>query len=236
MLEIIAQTPEDAAAAESGGATQIDLKANFAEGGTTPTAGMVVSVCASVKIDVLVMVRPRVDRMVFTPTDIRIMCEDITLARQRGADGFLLGALTENREIDAEAILAFKEAAQEKPLHFHLGWELTNDPQASLEKLIELGIKSARTTGGQGLSGKAENGVDMIRRYQQIASGRIDLLLAGGVSPENASRLIQLTGVANLHSGTPVRTPLHPSAAVDLAKVKALRKAQDAGIKKLQMV
>ncbi len=233
MLEIIAQTPEDAIAAELGGATQIDLKADFVEAGTTPTAGMVECVCKSVSIDVLVMIRARVDRMVFNSKDIEIMCHDIKLSRERGAAGFLLGALTENQEIDTDALQAFQDAAGDKSLHFHLAWEMTRDPEKTLEKMIEIGIKSARTTGGQGMIGKVENSMEKVKLFQSIAAGRIDLLLAGGVCQDNIVDLVVRTGVRNAHAGSGVRVAQAPSGAVLEEKVRALRQALDCGIKEL---
>jgi len=234
MFEIIAQTLEDAIAAENGGATQLDLKADFLEGGTTPTTGMVECICESVNIDVIVMVRPRVDRMVYGPQDIKIMCRDIALARGAGAAGFLLGALTKDAEIDTDAILAFKEAAKDLPLHFHLAWELTKQPEEALEKMIDLGIRSARTTGGQGLSGKAVDGVDRIRKFNEIVGNRMGLLLAGGVAKENLLDLVYTTGVVHAHAGANVRIPPSRTGRVDETEVRLLRKAFDDGIEKLK--
>jgi copper homeostasis protein len=232
MLEIITQTPEDAIAAQLGGATQIDLKADFIEDGVTPTAGMVKYVCESVNIDVIVMIRSRVNGMVLSSKDIKIMCHDIKLSRKRGAAGFLLGALTKEKEIDLDAIYAFQEAAEDKPIHFHLAWEMTRKPEETLEKLIEIGIKSVRTTGGQGLGGKVENGIEKVRRFKEIASHRIDLLLAGGVNKDNISNLVVQTGIINAHAGSSVRKPPNPKGIVIEEKVRELRKALEVGIKK----
>jgi copper homeostasis protein len=227
MLEIIAETVADASAAEAGGATQLDLKSDFVENGLTPTAGMVERICSRVDIDVIVMVRTRANGMVLTPDDIAIMCSDIRLSRERGAVGFLLGAITEDRRIDVEAIKAFQEAAGDLPLHFHLAWELTENLEETLERLIDLGIKSVRTTGGLGVGGKAEQGVDQIKAFREQAAGRLDLLLAGGVSAENVGRLVTETGVIHAHAGSSVRIPPNPRGIVDEDKVRALREALD---------
>lgn len=233
MLEIIAQTLEDAVAAERGGATQLDLKADLLEGGVTPSAGMVERVCASVGIDVVVMVRNRVDRMVLTPDDIRIMCHDITLSGERGASGFLLGALTADNELDLKAIQAFKDAADGLPLHFHMGWELTKDHARTLEQMVELGFLSARTTGGFGPSAKVTEGVKGAHRFCELASGRIDLFLGGGVNAGNVGMLVRETGIIHAHAGTGVRTPAVASGAVMEEKVRQLRTELDKAVNQL---
>ncbi len=101
--------------------------------------------------------------------------------------GFLLGALTPQGEIDVEAVQNFGKRPPASPLNFHLAWEQTKDPEQALEKLIELGIKSVRLTGGRRLGTKAPDGTERIRRFQNQADGRIDLFLAGGVTPPKTS-------------------------------------------------
>ena len=236
MLEIIAQTVEDAVEAERGGATQIDLKADLLEGGVTPSAGMVERVCDRVGIDVVVMVRARVDRMVLSQDDVRIMCHDIALSAERGAAGFLLGALTADHELDLKAIQSFKNAASGLPLHFHMGWELTHDHARTLEQMIELGFRSARTTGGFGPSGKVTEGIEMARRFCELAGRRMDLFLGGGVHAGNVGQLVTETGILHAHAGTGVRNPPNPSGAVSEEKVRQLRTALDEAVLRLQTV
>ncbi len=233
MLEIIAETVSDALAAQAGGATQLDLKSDFIENGLTPTAGMVERICSRVDIAVIVMVRTHANGMVLSPDDLAVMCADIRLAAERGADGFLLGALTEGEEIDTEAVQTLQQAAWDIPLHFHLAWELTRDPEEALETLIKLGVGSVRTTGGQGLGGKAVDGIPQIQAFREQAAGRIDLLLAGGVSSENIEQLVRETGVAYAHAGSSVRNPPNTKGCVVEAKVRNLRNALERAVSSL---
>ncbi len=231
MLEIIVETVADALAAEAGGATQLDLKSAAELDGLTPTLGMIEQICSRVQIDVMVMVRPHKKSFVLSPEDIAAMCKDISLARQYNVAGFLLGALTPQGEIDVEAVQKFREAAAGIPLNFHLAWEQTKDPEQALEKLIELGIKSVRLTGGRRLGTKAPDGTERIRRFQNQADGRIDLFLAGGVTPENIAWLVQETGVPNAHSGSGVRMPAESGGDVVEARVRLLRENLDRAVR-----
>jgi copper homeostasis protein len=234
MFEIIVETVNDARAAEAGGATQLDLKCDFFENGLTPTAGTVERIFQNVDIDVIVMVRTYANGFVLSPDDVAIMCADIGLSRERGAAGFLLGALTSGGKIDREAVHAFQDAAGDLPIHFHLAWEMTKDPGAALDELIELDVQSVRTTGGQGLGGRAVDGIEAIRMFREQADGRIEFLLAGGVNHENVGKLVRTTGVLHAHAGSSVRTPPNTKGAVTEEKVRALRAAYDEAIASLK--
>lgn len=230
MLEIIAETVSDAEAAQAGGATQLDLKSDLTEGGQTPTAGMLAAIRKRVTIDIVVMIRPHVRGTVYSPEDIEVMCNDISTARDLGADGFLLGANTLDRTLDLKAIEAFQQAAGKLPLHFHMFWLETRDQAETLEQLIKLGAASVRTTGGQSMASKAPDGTAGIRTQRELAAGRIDLFLAGGVNASNIARLVSETGVFHAHAGTGVREPETTTGDVVAEKVRALRLALDGAV------
>ena len=230
MLEIIVETVSGALAAEAGGATQLDLKCDFAENGLTPSAGMIERVCSEVAIDVLVMVRPHARTMVYSQTDIDIMCADIRLARTLGAKGFILGCVTENGHIDIDAVRAFRKAAQECSINYHLAWEAALDPRQALDTLIDLGVARARTSGGGGLGSKAQDRIEKIREFADHASGRIEIIPAGGVNAANIGRIIAGTGLTGAHAGTSVRVPPTVTGVVDTGKVRQLRRALDRAV------
>lgn len=233
MLEIIVETPSEGRAAEDGGATQLDLKCDFLQDGLTPSAGMIERVCREVDIDVLVMIRPHARTMVYSAEDVAIMCSDIAFARELGASGFILGCITEDERIDADAVRAFSDSAQDRSLNFHLAWELTTDPSQALETLIDLGVQSVRTTGGAGLGARAEEHIPGIRRFVEQAAGRIDILPAGGISEDNIGRIAKATGLPNAHAGSSVRIPPTTTGTVDQRKVERLRHALDQAVASL---
>jgi copper homeostasis protein len=234
MLEIIAETVDDALAAQAGGATQIDLKSDFLQDGLSPTTGMVEQVCSHVEIDVLAMIRPHARSFYCTPEDIAVMCTDIRLAREHGAAGFLLGAITPERKIDMEALQRFQDAASNLPLNVHLVWQATDDLGKALEDLIEARVYSVRITGGKGLGDKAIDNTNTIRAFHEQAAGRIELFLAGGVSADNVEELVRKTGVVHAHSGSPVRQPADRSGIVVEEKVRALRDALDRAVASIE--
>lgn len=223
MLEIVVETVQDALAAEKGGADRLDLKSSFILKGLTPSAGMIEEICSRVDLDVMVMIRPHVRSWVVSPDDLAVMAADIRLARALGASGFLLGALSEDKQIDAPVVRKLAEAAEGLPLHFHMGWELSTDPMTALEQAIDLGIHSLRTSGGAGPEGSASTNLERIRSFQERAAGRIELILAGGVTIANVEALVRKTGLTHVHSGSAVRIPAKPEGSVDATKVAELR-------------
>ncbi len=222
MLEVVVETVEDAVAAHKGGADQVEVKCDYLEYGLTPTAGMLAEIRSSVPCKVLSMVRPHARSFVYSKTDLAIMVSDIRRAGSLGVDGLLIGCLTPDNELDIDAIHALKDAAGELDLHFHLAWESTPDPVSTLELLIELGIKSIRTSGGQGTQGITTQNQTKLKTYVEQTSGRIELFLAGGIRISNVAEVVTSTGICNVHTGSGVRTPETRTGVVSEDKVRRL--------------
>ncbi len=233
MLEIIVETFEDAIAAETGGAQRLDLKADYPSGGVTPFLDTIDRVCEAVSIDVMVMVRPRPGDFFYSKDELNDMCKTIARAKKKKrVSGFLLGALNQDNTLNERAIGDFIELAGDKDVHVHLCWEMAPDPEYALERLIELGVKSVRITGGKGLGEKAVDYMEVLRSYQEKFGERIELVLAGGVDALNVAPLIQYTGIANAHTGSGVRTPRSVYGRTDARKVRALKTQFDLAVKK----
>jgi copper homeostasis protein len=232
-LEIIVDTYTDALLAESAGATQLDLKADFPKGGVTQSIGMIEQICGVLTIPVMVMIRPHDRGFLMTEADIEIMCSDIRFARSVGAEHFLLGCLNEENEIDSEAYKKFQNAAGDGLLHSHLVWELAADPMKALDDLASLGLKSVRSTGGGGLEGKVEKNLPAVRAFAEHAGERIDLFLAGGVHAGNVGKIVSDTGITNIHVGSGAREPASPAGIVNEKKVELIRDMLDTAAVKL---
>ncbi len=237
-LEIIVETYQDIVAAIQGGATQLDLKAHYPCSGVSPSAGIIARAIRDFKVPLMVMVRPHARTFVMSKEDIRTACEEIKQARQLGAQHFLTGFLTEDNDLDTEALKELRDAAGDSSLHSHLAWELSRDPLRSLEQLIELGFCSVRASGKTASSGAFGGDVSKatatIIKYQKVLAGRMELFMAGGVDVDNIENLILQTGITNLHCGRSARNPKTAEAPVDEERVRALRSAQMDAISRLE--
>ena len=226
-LEVVVETCEDALEAEAGGADQIEVKCDYLEYGLTPTAGMLAEICGNVSCDVLCMVRPHARSNVYSSFDIAAMARDIHTAKTLPIKGFLLGCLTADNQLDLKSLEYFQEAAGDLDLHFHLAWELTKDPFLTLKQLVTLGFKSVRTSGGDGISGQAEENCMRIIEYVDFLQGDLDLYLAGGITVNNVAEVISTTGINKVHSGSGIREPSTRVGAVSRDLVRAMKATMD---------
>lgn len=229
-LEIIVETVEDARAAEAGGATQLDLKAHYPCSGITPSIGMVTVIAQTVKIPIVLMVRPHARSFLASPADLQAARSDILATKALGVQNFMFGFLTNEQTLDIQAVEQLRDAAGDGRIHMHLAWELSRDPWQALDQMLSLGFHSIHTGGlstqGTAFGGSALDAAANIRRIAEIVRGRMEIFLAGSVSAENAVSLMRATGITNLHCGRGVRTPATADGKVDENKVRLLRQTQ----------
>lgn len=172
----------EAKKAENAGAQRIELCENLYEGGTTPSYGTVKKVLEKIKIPVLVMIRPRGGDFCYTPSEIDIMIEDIRLFKKLGVKGIVLGVLTKDNKIDYSTLKNILKETKGMEITFHKAIDEVINPVDEVEKLVELGIDRILTSGG---AKTALEGKEVLNQMIYIASGKIKIVVAGGVTSEN---------------------------------------------------
>lgn len=73
-----------------------------------------------VRIPVYAMIRPRGGDFLYSDREVEVMRKDIEMMKNHGADGLVLGALTEDGRVDAELCMELLG----KLLHYSLLWWL----------------------------------------------------------------------------------------------------------------
>jgi copper homeostasis protein len=196
-IEVAIDNVNAAKAAELSGAARLELCANLNEGGTTPSFGMIQSVCAVVNIPVFTMIRPRAGDFIYSDSEFEVMRQDIEAAARAGSKGVVFGVLNPQGWIDISRTLELVRAARSNNLDitFHRAFDVCNDPIAALEALCEMQFDNLLTSGQQPT---ADMGISQLKELVQIARGRINIMAGSGVNPENALEIAQC-GVDALH-------------------------------------
>lgn len=207
VLEACVDSLEGATVAQAGGADRVELCAGLLEGGITPSAATIELARRHLAIRLHVLVRPRGGDFCYSDLDIAVMGRDIEIAKSLGADGIVLGALQPDATIDLDRTHALIARARPLAVTFHRAFDMTADPFASLDTLIELGVERVLTSGQ---AASAQEGTDLLADLVRHAAGRIVIMAGGGVSAATVTRIVQQAGVREVHlSGrVPVESPM----------------------------
>jgi copper homeostasis protein len=195
-IECCVDTIESAHAARSGGADRIELCADLADGGTTPSHGAITVICEQLDVPVVVLVRPRGGGFVYASDECMVMRRDVQHARALGARGVAVGALTANGDVDTFVLDTLREAARDMDVTFHRAFDVCRDPFRALETLMEHGVTRVLTSGQRAT---AWDGRELIAQLVRQAAGRIVIMAGGGVDETNAAELVSATGVTEIH-------------------------------------
>lgn len=213
LVEACLETVASAVAAERAGADRIELCSALSEGGVTPSAGLLREVRARVDLPIHVLIRPRGGSFVFDDAEEAVMIADIREARRSGADGVVIGALSNGGRVHRARTERLVAAAGTMRCTFHRAVDQTPDLDASLALLAELGVGRVLTSGG---APTAVAGTATLTRMQQRWGERITILAAGTIRAANVRALVHATGVREVHLG-----PRNPDGGMDLAELDA---------------
>ncbi len=198
LLEVCVDTFAAAEIAAACGADRLELCTDLSVGGLTPDPGLLERVVTGLVVPVQVMIRPRSGGFIYTGDEIETMVTSIRYIGKYwpGIRGFVTGVLLPDGSLHVEAMKRLQEAAGAYPLTLHRAFDRTRNLEESLETCIELGIERILTSGG---ADSVDGGMDMLRKLQHSARGRISILPGGGVRPDNARQILDIAGVMELH-------------------------------------
>lgn len=195
-IEICVDSVAGAIAAAAGGADRVELCDNLLEGGTTPSAGSIRVTRQKIRIGLQVIIRPRGGDFLYTRDEFSVMREDITIAKELGADGVVIGVLTASGAVDTTRTAELADLARPMNVTFHRAFDMCRDGEAALEDLIALRIDRVLTSGQES---SCLEGIAMLARLQRQSAGRIVVMPGGGITPRNVQQIVQATGVQEIH-------------------------------------
>lgn len=199
IIEVCCGSTADVIAAREGGAARIELCSALELGGLTPTCGQVLEAAREMPSDMRfhVLIRLRGGDFVYSRSEIEAMRFDICQLSRSPVDGFAIGALTPDGQIDTEACSHLMSAAPHKSFTLHRAFDLCRDPFQAMETAISLGFQRILTSGCQP---SALDGIETIEKLVEKAHGRIIIMPAAGINPDNIQMIESRSGATEFHS------------------------------------
>jgi len=197
LIEACVDSYASCMAAAKGGADRLELCANLAIGGTTPSAAVFKQVKRDCGVKINVLIRPRFGDFLYTEPEMEEMCEEIRMFRDLGANGVVIGTLTPDGELDQEKMRRLMDCAGGIDVTLHRAFDMTRDPYAALEAAIALGCRTILTSGQEK---DVVAGKDTLKEIYAKAAGRIDIMAGCGVKKWNIQEIHDHTGIVVFHT------------------------------------
>lgn len=199
ILEVCVDSYASAMAAIAGGADRIELCSALAVGGLTPSPALLRQIREVSSIPVRCLMRTRGGDFLYTREEIRQMAMEIELLKEAGSDGFVIGCLTADGDLDKEAMKPLLEAADGARLTLHRCIDVSRDLCKTYRDAAALGIDTILTSGGAGncLAGM-ETIRELIRLREEINGPEV--LIGAGVKASVISEfLLKVPGARAFH-------------------------------------
>lgn len=196
-IEIACFNPESAMIAFENGADRIELCDGLSEGGTTPDFEITRQLREKINIPVFVMIRPRGGDFTYSDAEFEQMKNDLIRLKSLNVDGFVLGILNENDEVNIEQNKTLVELAAPLPCTFHRAFDRAKGLEDSLEKVIACGFKTILTSGQKP---NVSEGKENLKKLVELSNGRIEILVGGGLRSSNLEEIRTLTKAGYFHS------------------------------------
>jgi copper homeostasis protein len=218
VLEVIATSVEDGITAVRGGATRLEVVSAMEADGLTPDPELVKRLRDAVHVPLRVMLRQR-DDFRLVPGELDALAEAAAAHRAAGVDGFVIGFLTPQRELDSNALQMLAEATGGAPWTLHRAFDHVRSPRDAFEAAATLPgidvILSAGSPDGVG------HGLETLRERADWQTAAVRWLAGGGLLPEHVPPLLA-AGITQFHTGRAVRLGGRWDAPVDSALVRDL--------------
>ena len=147
LLEVCVDSLASARAAIRGGADRLELCSALIAGGLTPYVHLLEQIRAESDIAIRCLMRPRAGDFLYEPEEISMMAAQIKALKAAGADGFVIGCLTPDGDLDEKAMEPLIKAADGSGLTLHRCIDVSRDPVETYRTAHALSIDTVLTSG-----------------------------------------------------------------------------------------
>ena len=224
LLEVCVDSFASAMAAAEGGADRLELCSALTMGGLTPYEMLLRQIKERISIPVRCLMRPRAGDFLYTPEELELLRLQILQLKEAGADGFVIGCLDKDGNLDAEAMKPLVEACGDRGITLHRCIDVSADPLQTYRDAAALGIDTVLTSGG---AGSCKLGMETIRQMIGLRDQTHgpEVLIGAGVNAAvieaflqdvPGSRAFHMSGKTEIESGMIFRREGVPMGAPGL--------------------
>lgn len=181
ILEICVDSLASARAAIAGGADRLELCSALAVGGLTPYAELLRQIRAESGIPVRCLIRPRAGDFLYTREEIAMMAAQMETLHNHGADGFVIGCLNADGDLDASAMAPLLKAAEGVGLTLHRCIDVSRDPCKTYLDAHALGFDTVLTSGAAGSCLQGTETIAQLLQLRDVHHGP-EVLIGAGVN------------------------------------------------------
>lgn len=195
LLEICVDSLASARAAIAGGADRLELCSALLAGGLTPYEGLLRQIRAESDIPIRCLMRPRPGDFLYTPEEQELMRLQILQLKNAGADGFVIGCLTAQGDLDEKAMAPLVDACSGCGITLHRCIDVSREPLETCRQAGAIGIDTVLTSGA---AASCTQGQELIARM--IAMNGPEILIGAGVNAQVIRHFRQaVPGAAAFH-------------------------------------
>lgn len=243
LLEVCVDSLASARAAIEGSADRLELCSALLAGGLTPYTALLQQIRQESDVPVRCLMRPRAGDFLYREDEIDLMRLQIRELASAGADGFVIGCLRPDGELDAEAIKPLIEAAGGLGLTLHRCIDVSRDPIETYLQAKVLGIDTILTSGAAANCRAGEAIIAQLLQLREEVDGP-EVLIGAGVNAAvirdfraslPLARAFHMSGKMELESGmrfrrqgVPMGLPGLDEWHIQQTSAEAVREAQTA--------
>ena len=246
ILEAAVDSLASARAAIAGGADRLELCSALSIGGLTPYGELLRQIRTESDIPIRCLMRPRAGDFLYTREEIAMMAAQIKYLSALGADGFVIGCLTPEGDLDADAMQPLLAAAQGKGLTLHRCIDVSRDPCHTYLQAKVLGFDTVLTSGAAGNCLQGMKTIGALLQLRDTQQGP-EVLIGAGVNAQvitafrdrfPQAKAFHMSGKADIASGMTFRREGIPMGIpgldewhipqTDESRIRAAKEALDA--------